>query len=93
VKTKSVKHFLGLVGLLVIAALLSANAFAKGSKVTVNNYVRAETALQFWSYATPPMDTLGELYDNGKPFDVTKQVTPRENLDTLDMPRSISQHR
>jgi len=51
-------------------------------KVTVNNYVRAETDFQMKGYIEK-LDCFGKLHHNRKPYDVVNQVTVRGNQDTL----------
>jgi len=68
-----------------VAVFALASAHAEDLvKVTVDNYVRAETDLQMKGYAEA-MDAFGKFAVNRKHYDVDNQVTVRGNRDTIYM--------
>ena len=68
-----------------VAAFTMASAHAEDLvKVTVDNYVRAESDVQMKGYAEA-MDAFGKFAVNRKHYDVDNQVTVRGNRDTIYM--------
>jgi len=55
---------------------------AKKVPVTIFNYIRAETDMQFKAYAEK-YGAFGKFYHMRKPYDVNHQITVRPNQDTL----------
>jgi len=80
-KTKA--FFTVVVAGLTLAGLTAMAAFAEDVvKVTVDNYVRAETDYQVKTYVEG-LGCFGKFIHGRKPYDVDNQVTVRANRDTL----------
>lgn len=70
-------------GILLLASCAStAGSQGDAPKVTVNNYVRAESDYQFRTYIRS-FDCFGKMVHSREPYDVHNQITVRGNRDTL----------
>ncbi len=76
------KLLISLLTAAITMALYSSALASPPLKITVNNYVRAETDLQMQTYIND-FDCFGKLFHVRQAYDVTSKATIRPNRDTL----------